>query len=890
MRYYLKTIIVIMFIIMLFNTTIIAGVTGKISGVILHAVSGDPIEGATVRIEGTNIATQTDIDGEYYIINIPGGKYNVVVTSIGYETLMKKDVRVLVDLTTPVDFDINVTTIELPVKLVVVAENPIIQKDLTSSRITFTADRLKTIPNITTIQSVLTNYPGVVVDDNNSLHVRGGRSGQISYYYDGFAVHDPFVSNSGIRITPNSLEELTLTLGGFTAEYGEALSGVISAITREGGQNYQGSLKMYQGFTHSYDVLNADWSNLKDVGNRSASLWLAGPISIKGMGSSNFSVSGEYLHDPTSLPHNGFASYTGTAKFSLQPISKMRVISNFTYHKTQGEVYKHRDVNNISYDLNLDGLPVFKKEAYLIGISSNYHFNEKMIISAKINRFYTSTLQAPAHLMDTYWKDWPGYLEDSAGNYRGSIHDDNYLGTNAFDYADEANITGFTSGSDFVPAYRFRESEYNAFHIDLTNQINKHHQFKSGFEYRYYNISWDNKLFYNLNPYGEKYDSKPVYLSMYLQDKMEYEFFIINMGLRYDFRKDNILYNSTPEDFVAIYKSAESVSKVSPRFGISFPITEKSVMHFNYGLYYQVPAFTYMYTNLDGNTSSGYPLIGNPNLEPERTTSYELGLNHLVGNNLRFDITAFVKDVDQLTTTISNFKVAGNSVTTFENQDYGSVKGVDISIEKLRNNSLWSTSISYSYMTSKGISSGAYDAYYSFLTAPDGDTLAPVNEYPLDYDQRHTLTGYFDFRILKNEKVHIGGIKIPTDWGLSMVGYYGSGMPYTKTDREGNRMGERNEARLPSHYTVDIRFNKNFSYKLSDYVISFFVEVDNLFNKRNIIDVYTLTGRPDDDGFNPTGSLALSQEALTEFDNLYDHDPQNFSTPRTVRAGFEFNF
>ena len=118
-------------------TNSLAGVSGKISGEVIDADSGDPVVGATVRVVGTEQVTMTDVDGEYFVINLPVGKHDVSVSSVGYETLIKKEVRVLVDLTTPVDFELDRTTIELGQEVVVYAQDPVIQRDLTASRVIF---------------------------------------------------------------------------------------------------------------------------------------------------------------------------------------------------------------------------------------------------------------------------------------------------------------------------------------------------------------------------------------------------------------------------------------------------------------------------------------------------------------------------------------------------------------------------------------------------------------------------------------------------------------------------------------------------------------------------------------------------------------------------------
>ncbi|MBD3404166.1 TonB-dependent receptor plug domain-containing protein, partial [candidate division GN15 bacterium] len=473
-----------------------AGVSGKISGVVSDSQTGEPLVGATVRVENTNLVTTTDEDGEYFIINVPVGKYNVTVTHVGFEGIMKKGVRVLLDLTTPVDFDLQQMAINLDQEVVVMAQDPIIQKDLTESKVIFTADRLRNLPNIVSVQAVLNNYPGVVIDGSNQLHVRGGRSGQVSYYYDGFSVEDPFVLNAGIRIMPTALEELSLTSGGFTAEYGDALSGVVSAVTREGTQNYHGSIRTFEEFTHPYQVSEADWGGLENLGDRSLAFDLSGPIPGLDPRRYTFFGAGEYLRNTGSLPHNWSTAYTGIAKLSFRPSGKLKLKSNMTYYQADGAVYEHRDVNGVSFDFNLDGLPLFERKAYLVGLSGNYSLAKNAILSATVNHFMTRTHTAPQHLLGTHWSDWPGYEEDAEGNYTGSIHIDNYR--NSLSTSDPYELVGFAMGSRFDPTYAMRETKYTSLSLNAVSQVDKVNQVKTGLELRRYDVFWDFKQFYNV--------------------------------------------------------------------------------------------------------------------------------------------------------------------------------------------------------------------------------------------------------------------------------------------------------------------------------------------------------------------------------------------------------
>jgi len=123
-----------------------------------------------------------------------------------------------------------------------------------------------------------------------------------------------------------------------------------------------------------------------------------------------------------------------------------------------------------------------------------------------------------------------------------------------------------------------------------------------------------------------------------------------------------------------------------------------------------------------------------------------------------------------------------------------------------------------------------------------------------------------------------------------MVGYFGSGLPYSRTDPDGNRLGERNENRLPATYSVDMRFNKDFTLGRASRELTWFVEVDNLFDRRNVLDVYSRSGLPDNDFVVQGTGLSLDQEEINKYNYLFDHDPQNFGPPRTIRTGFEYSF
>ncbi len=868
---------------------LLAGTTGKVAGTVENRTTGEPIPGATIRVVGTDIATQTDTDGEYFIINLPAGNYVLAVSVVGYQTIQKENVRVLLDLTTPVDFTVEQVEIPLARQVKVYAERPPIQKDVTDSRSTMTSDRLSFIPNAITVQGVLTNMAGTVVDRNNNLHVRGGRAGAVTYFYDGFSVQDPFVGRAGIKIIPEALEEISLTSGGFPAEYGEALAGIVNAVSKEGSQKYLGKLRFYDAYSEPYDVSTGSYRPMQRTKNNALGYNFSGPIPYLSGKRATFFAAGEYLHDNGYLPHSRVRQFTQAGKISLQPSPNFRMTVTGNYGRSEAQTYTHRDVNDRSYDFNLDGLGLNKSKAYLYGLKGNYNLDARNILIFSYNHFYTESKTAPEQLYDTYWNQWPGYSEDSNGVYNGTIQDHYSLSTDYF-------LTGFSAGDDYNPVYQKRYTEYDAYSLNFTSQFNKYNQVRIGTEYRKYDIFWDNKQFYNIKPYGEKYNNSPVYALLYAQDKLELRDMIINAGLRWDYLNSEVSYWPNVLDTVNNAKvDSRPKSQLSPRLGISHPISDDAVIRFNYGYFFQVPNYTYLYTNLQANLSSGYPLVGNPDLEAERTVSYELGLNQLIGADLRLDVTLYYKDIKNLVATREiGLNGPASPVTQYINEDYGSVKGFDLTLEKIAHGN-FSGSLVYSYMIAKGNSSAATEGYYNYITqSGTADTVMPKGEFPLSFDQRHTITANLDYRVPRDWKGHLFGLTVPGAWGLNMVGHYGSGLPYTVTDNQGRRLGGLNEARLPQTYSLDMRFNKDMFVKGDNLFFSFFVEVENLFNRRNILNVYTNTGRADFDNrstvSDPDGPGPFTAADANKYYKLMAMDPQNYAPPRTVRMGLEFNF
>jgi len=212
---------------------------GKIAGHIEDADDGEELIGVAVLIDdGNGRGATTDIEGNYVLLNLRPGLYTLEFSYIGYQTQRITDIQVTSGQTTRIDVKLSQSVIEGE-ELIVQAERPLVQKDLTASKKTVLAAEIEALP-VESFFGVLATTAGVTTGASGELHVRGGRSNEISYLVDGLAVSNPFNTNGiNTRVAIDAIEELTVISGAFNAEYGKAMSAVVNLVTKEGGERYE---------------------------------------------------------------------------------------------------------------------------------------------------------------------------------------------------------------------------------------------------------------------------------------------------------------------------------------------------------------------------------------------------------------------------------------------------------------------------------------------------------------------------------------------------------------------------------------------------------------------------------------------------------------------------
>ncbi len=318
------------------------------------------------------------------------------------------------------------------------------------------------------------------------------------------------------------------------------------------------------------------------------------------------------------------------------------------------------------------------------------------------------------------------------------------------------------------------------------------------------------------------------------------------------------------------FADAKWLWKVSPRLGFSHVITDRATFTFNYGLYYQTPIYenVYLNTNRQENPLETFEesegQIGNATMTASRTQSYEFGFNVQVGNHWAYSIAGWVKDMDQLVTAktyrtgIYEYQVAANG-------DYGTAKGIDFTLE---NRGLAvNTTLQYTYSVAEA--NGEYDA-----AAFGGQYVdAPSQQYLMTFDRTHDLTlSMYAF--------------LPFGVTASMTNFYQSGIPYTPVIFSGNKPQDdelnKNSKRSPDWYSANMSLSKNV--EISNLKMTLGLSIYNLFNNRNELSVYRITGNTTDPGDYYTDEIGESVSSA------YYDQPWRNSSPREINFFIRMDF
>jgi outer membrane receptor protein involved in Fe transport len=402
----------------------------------------------------------------------------------------------------------------------------------------------------------------------------------------------------------------------------------------------------------------------------------------------------------------------------------------------------------------------------------------------------------------------------------------------------------------------------------------------------------------------------PINLGLFVEDRFEWQNLVVSFGLRFDYfdykslRIKNLQYplDATGGTDLSLdredLEDSKKFSRLSPRLGVAFPVSDKTQMHINYGKFFQRPDLRRLYLGYDflaaRITAGSYYPFASPNLEPEKTTQYEVGITHQLGATTAIDITAYYKDVQDLTQIFHQTPASPRVYDYFANVDYGTIKGVDFGLTMRRTNHI-SLDLKYTLSYASGTGSYAQSQYIVAWQNPEG---APKRKAPLDYDQRHALAGIVDYRLGKGEGPKFGDTYILENFGINVILQASSGTPYTpiRVDNEVTEaaftpqpIASINSARLP--WTWQIDFKAERTIPLGKYSLVPYIVVKNLLDRDNVLSVYEGTGKANETGWLGTAdgqNWAAGHD--TDLYNLKQDNPKNYGAPRQILFGLRMSF
>ena len=877
----------------------------------------------------------TDEGGQYFILQVPPGSYSVRASLIGYGPVVQTNVRVLIDLTSTIDFSRNYALQEEAVQageVVVIAERPVVQPDISGNVANISAVEIQNLPR-TSVQQIIDLQAGV----EKGFVIRGGGRDQINFSVDGLSLRDGRDNQSFNSISYTAIDEIQVQTGGFNAEYGNVRAGQVSVVTKEGLRDkytFDGIIRYSQPDFHfgpgpkdpnayyirpfkdaavsdkgtdsgawdiytrrQYYPFDGGWNKiaadqlkdtdrtndltvaqLKEVfdyhhrknvniedSNYEIDATLGGPIPLfsKPLGGLRFSASYRGIQEPYFYPQARAsfkedllqgkitADLKANMKLNLQGLwSKQTGMADYAFEIVDSPnpmrggipLYPWSDVEagrttlvNSNADhvgrsviFGEDSHSINDTKRYLVGGSFTHTLNKNSFYEVHVSRFHTAYDSYPSRRrsLATVKTVGPGYVLDEAP-FGWTSNGTSSIGS------------GLRLGGHWARARdTSRVSVWNA-KVDFTRQLNRVQQLKAGVEVILNDLSMnfrsDDSVIVHLERSRQKWEQNPMQAAAYVQNKLEFKGMIANVGLRLDYFDPNgpwFVYSSFDRAFTAKNNAnrdnlleATSTDKqvvLSPRLGVSFPITVNSKLYFNYGHFRQV---------LDARNLFQFQLawngniyrLGDPNQPLQRTVAYELGYEQNLFDKYLLRLSGFYRDNDNQARGVqftSIDRLVNYSLS--EPLNYSDVRGFEITLNKSRGRWLRGF-VNYTFQQFKSGNFGLGQEYESIVAQRDYE-LTSTDHYQFRPVSQPFGTLNLEFVIPKDF-----GPKLAQDFRFDLLGGWRAGQHYTWVGPGGGVIpGLQNNVQVKDFWSLDLRLSKNVSTTLGQ--AQFFVDVNNILN------------------------------------------------------------
>ncbi|HLX11656.1 MAG TPA: carboxypeptidase-like regulatory domain-containing protein [Bacteroidota bacterium] len=976
-------------ILMLIPALLVAG-PGKISGKITDKDSKEALIGASVSIDGTTLGAVTDVNGHYVILNVQTGTYTLKAAYVGYQTITISNIRVNEDLMTIQDFNLPATGVTVPT-VEIVAQRPLVNKTATNSVRIIDNEFFANLPT-RGVDAAIQLQPGVV-QQGNSVYIRGGRADETGYQLEGVAINNMLFGGRSVSFSDAAIEQIQVQTG-YGAEFGGSTSGLVSSQLRTGNaDNWKAMLQLE---TDNYTGMGKESLGGYSYGYSDYTGTLNGPISGKTLrffGSFENTFYRSASIDPTSgtpTPEvwDGYNFTGANALISSTPAISYR-------HPTTQAV----DTLNVlavpgdraaggSNQYQYSGTLLFDQSPLQIRLAGSYSTQtarDPVDITNILNSMRTAEhvlRNSSLSMKGSYLFDPKNYFEvNLTYGYNYNVTRDPLMGDNFDAYGDSAANAklGYQmlNESVFIPAYAIFDgnagialnqpgteiSGYNLIvqsniggRADFTSQLTSTNQLKVGGEFtrgtvsrfsppsvasralilretspglersvllrgtygidnygydEYGNsISNDVMVGPNITDFGPRH---PLSAAGYVEDRFEFSDVIVSAGLRYDHINPDSWEFIDPNNLVfvdslktvatsSLTKTA-STDQVSPRLGFSFPVTDRTVFHAQYGKYIQQSELRDSYLGM----GSLYHEISGGNfvtqtvgygLKPERTTNYEMGFQQQMSDATAFDVTAYYDDkLDQVQYT--EVLPAGGSTQkaypAYINGDFSTTEGVEFKFTLRRTNRI-QASVDYTFSNAATTGSNPSELAGA-VVASGGGPYIPTYISPADFDETHRGNFSIDYRFGKDD----GGALERS--GVNLLAQFNSGHPYTLLNIPSLNTGDPrfrtpegviNSWTTPWYFELDGRIDKAFP--LGNFNADVYIYAQNILNTQNAINVYSRTGDPANDGWlsTPAGIAAVQAEGQ-QYANFYNAinngaNSGNYGIPRQLRFGIRLDY
>ena len=814
--------------------------TGRLIGRVMDAGTAAPLAGAVVAVERLGLETVSDAEGRFLLAGVPAGRHEVLVSLLGYEAVRLEDVPMRVARATELEVELRPTAIEVEPLRVEAERVPLIEPEVPETREVITGSELRELP-VTRVQEAVELTTGVA-----DGHFRGGQVGQETYLVDGVEIKNQLESTtpgSGLQFSPTSLQEIEVITGGFSAEYGSALSGVVSYRTRSGNpERWEGTVR----------ALTDQWApESASAGFTELGLTGGGPLSFLGEGATLFAdlqLQGLLDADPRA---RGLACLRPE---DAGPELAERIVA-LRDDPAAGSLY---------CPYGGDALPHQRGDLTIGFLRLDKRFSDGVTLAGSVlhNRFqrelYTPDLKYADSQLGQQTTGWLGTLTlDLSGQTGGGGRHlalrvaaqrlDRYLGAlDAPWMEDRATVAGWGAsgfrflGEDFVrlpierqldsvvavPGYEapsglrgspFGPAAEGMFTTEGTSGI----------------ANWSRSDFLGLDAVGELFTadggefrggvsgrlyevetyertrawlagSAPNYARFYPAKISGFgeavlrpdEMFTVTAGLRVEGFRSGLEFREDRGDFLAPTISTDWKVSASPRVGFAGAFRNsagRTAFRVNYANVAQPPDFQFFIDNTIGDSlRTDVRRQGNPNLAFERGRVYEAGGSHLFGETVGLELALFWKDLTDLVT--GNLELGGTGPGQYTTGDEGTVKGAELNVR-----GRWpgvEARLGYALMEATGLTTGAAN---DTTPLPPGQT----REFPLAFDRRHTIDATIFLGRAAGRRGATGLAGLPV--GAVVTARVRSGYPlYLEDEADGEPTGPADVERLPWTAVVDL--------------------------------------------------------------------------------------